>query len=284
MMKPDQIDRIIRRVDKLPTLPIIYTKLTRLLQAPNTTVQTIGNIIAEDQAIAVKVLRLVNSAFYALPHKIGSLKHAIVLLGMSQVRNLVLATSTLQMFKEYKSAQSFDMQKFWEHSVGCAVAAKVLAEAAHLPSPDDIFSGGLLHDIGKLIHAIYLDEAFNAVISDVQEREVPMFESEKKIFGYDHTYTGKELAARWSLSQGTIEMIAHHHLTDTSVRLTKEVAAVHVANTICVALGLGFGGEMKVPLASTKAWEMLGIDVGNLDYIIAKIEKLFKESTSILES
>mgnify|MGYP001814069939 FL=1 len=110
MMKPDQIDRIIRRVDKLPTLPVIYTKLTRLLQAPNTTVQMIGNIIAEDQAIAVKVLRLVNSAFYALPHKIGSLKHAIVLLGMSQVRNLVLATSTLKMFQEYKSAQSFDMQ------------------------------------------------------------------------------------------------------------------------------------------------------------------------------
>ena len=283
-MKPNQIDRIIRRVDRLPTLPIIYTKLTRLLQAPNTTVQTVGNIIAEDQAIAVKVLRLVNSAFYGLPHKIGSLKHAIVLLGLNQVKNLVLATSTLQMFQEFKSAEAFDMKKFWEHSVGCAIAAKVLAETAHLGSPDDIFSGGLLHDVGKLIHAIYLDEAFTAVIADVQENEVPMIESEKKILGYDHSYTGRELAARWSLSQGTIEMIAHHHLSDASARITKEVAAVHVGDILCIALGLGSGGEKKVPVAQTKAWDILDIDLSRLDYIVTRIEKLFSESVSILES
>ncbi len=283
-MKPDKIERIIRRVDRLPTLPVIYSKLTRLLQAPNTTVQMIGNIIAEDQAIAVKVLRLVNSAFYGLPHKIGSLKHAIVLLGMNQVKNLVLATSTLQMFQEYKSAKLFDMKKFWEHSVGSAVAAKILAETAHLSNPDDIFAGGLLHDIGKLIHAIYLDETFNAVVTEVQEKGIPMYEAEKKILGYDHTYTGRELAARWSLSQGTISMIAHHHLSDDSVRLTKEVAAVHIGNSICIALGLGSGGEKVVPVVNMKAWEMLGIDLGNLEYIVVRTEKLFNESISILES
>lgn len=268
----------------MPTLPVIYTKLTRLLQAPNTTVQMIGNIIAEDQAIAVKVLRLVNSAFYALPHKIGSLKHAIVLLGLNQVRNLVLATSTLQMFQEFKSGRLFDMKRFWEHSVGCAIAAKVLAETSHLGSPDDIFSGGLLHDVGKLIHAIYLEEAFSAVIADVQENEVPMIESEKRILGYDHSYTGRELAARWSLSQGTIEMIAHHHLSDSSVRITREVAAVHIGDIICIALGLGSGGEKKVPVANPKAWDALGIDLGSLDYMVARIEKLFRESVSILET
>ena len=283
-MQPNQIERIIRRVDRLPTLPIIYTKLTRLLQAPNTTVQMVGNIIAEDQAIAVKVLRLVNSAFYGLPHKIGSLKHAIVLLGLNQVKNLVLATSTLQMFQEFKSAQAFDMKKFWEHSVGCAIAAKVLAETAHMANPDDIFSGGLLHDVGKLIHAIYLDEAFTNVINDVQENEVPMIESEKKILGYDHSYTGRELAARWSLSQGTIEMIAHHHLSDGSARMTKEIAAVHIGDIICIALGLGSGGEKKVPVANTKAWDVLEIDLSRLDYIVTRIEKLFSESVSILES
>jgi putative nucleotidyltransferase with HDIG domain len=176
------------------------------------------------------------------------------------------------------------MQKFWEHSVGCAVAAKVLAETAHLPNPDDIFAGGLLHDIGKLIHAIYLDEAFNAVIADVQESGLSMCESEEKILGYDHTYTGRELAARWSLPQGTIAMISQHHLRDASARLTKEVAAVHIGDIICIALGLGSGGEKKVPVANTKAWEILGIDLGNLEYIIARIEKLFKESVSILKA
>ena len=281
--KTEKIERIIRRVDRLPTLPVIYSKVTQLLQSPNTTVQMIGNIIAEDQAIAVKVLRLVNSAFYSLPHRIGNLKHAIVLLGLNQIKNLVLATSTLQMFKKYQSAQLFDMRKFWEHSVGCAVAAKVLAETAYLGSPDDMFAGGLLHDVGKLIHAIYLHEEFSAVVSDVEARGLPLFESEKKILGYDHTYTGRELAMRWSLSQGTISMIAHHHLSDGSALLSKEVAAVHIGNSICIAMGLGSGGEKKVPMINEKAWEMLGIELSSLEYIVARIEKLFKESIAILE-
>ena len=111
-----------------------------------------------------------------------------------------------------------------------------------------------------------------------------MYKSEEKILGYDHTYTGRELAARWSLSQGTIAMISQHHVRDASVRLNKEVAAVHIGNTICIALGLGSGGEKKVPVANNKAWKILGIELSNLDYIITRIEKLFKESVSILEA
>ena len=205
------------------------------------------------------------------------------LLGLNQIKNLVLATSTLQMFRKYQSAQMFDMRKFWEHSVGCAVASKVLAETAYLGSPDDMFAGGLLHDVGKLIHAIYLHEEFSAVVSDVEARGLPLFESEKKILGYDHTYTGRELAMRWSLSQGTISMIAHHHLSDGSALLSKEVAAVHIGNSICIAMGLGSGGEKKVPMINEKAWEMLGIELSSLEYIVARIEKLFKESIAILE-
>lgn len=283
-VKSKKIERVLRSVDRLPTLPTIYTKLTRLLRSPNATVREIGSIIAEDQAIAVKVLKLVNSAFYGLPQKIGSLKHAIVILGLNQIKNLVLATSTLKMFQELKTAHSFDMQKFWEHSIGCAVAAKVLAETAYLKNPDDDFAGGLLHDIGKLIHALYLNEEFSAVVADVEESGVPMIESEQRILGYDHTYTGRELAIKWSLSQGTIDMIAHHHLSDPSAELTKEIATVHIGNILSIALGLGSGGERKVPVVDVKAWEILGIELSNLESIMVRIGKLFNESIAILET
>jgi len=283
-MKHNKIDKILRSVDRLPTLPIIYTKLTRLLQSPNATAPMIGNIIAEDQAIAVKVLKLVNSAFYGLPQKIGNLKHAVVILGLNQIKNLVLATSTLQMFRKIESAHSFDMQKFWEHSIGCAVAARVLAEIASLKNSDDVFAGGLLHDIGKLIHAVYLNEDFAMVVADVEERGVQVIESEKRIFGYDHAYTGRELAIKWSLSQETVAMIAHHHLSDSSDKLTKEIAAVHIGNILSIALGLGSGGEKKIPVADMKAWEILGIELSNLEFITARIDKLFNESIAILET
>ncbi len=283
-MKTNKVENIISSVDRLPTLPIIYTKLTNLLQSPNATAKMISDVITEDQAIAVRVLNLVNSAFYSLPQKIGNLKHAIVILGLNQIRNLVLVTSTIKMFKEIKSDSSFDMQKFWEHSIGCAVAARVLAETAYLKSPDDVFTGGLLHDIGKLVHAIYLQEDFTAVVDDVRESGLPMIEVEKRIFGCDHTYTGKELAIKWNLSQGTVDMIRHHHMSDNPAELTKEISAVHIGNTLCIALSLGSGGEKKVPVAQMKAWEILDIEMNNLETIIERIDRLFNESVVILES
>jgi len=283
-MKTNKVENIISSVDRLPTLPIIYTKLTNLLQSPNATAKMISDVITEDQAIAVRVLNLVNSAFYSLPQKIGNLKHAIVILGLNQIRNLVLVTSTIKMFKEIKSDSSFDMQKFWEHSIGCAVAARVLAETAYLKSPDDVFTGGLLHDIGKLVHAIYLQEDFTAVVDDVRESGLPMIEVEKRIFGCDHTYTGKELAIKWNLSQGTVDMIRHHHLSDNPAELTKEISAVHIGNTLCIALSLGSGGEKKVPVAQMKAWEILDIEMNNLETIIERIDRLFNESVVILQS
>ncbi len=283
-MKTNKVENIIGSVDRLPTLPIIYTKLTNLLQSPNATAKMISDVISDDQAIAVRVLNLVNSAFYSLPQKIGNLKHAIVILGLNQIRNLVLVTSTIKMFKEIKSDSSFNMQKFWEHSIGCAVAARVLAETAYLKSPDDVFTGGLLHDIGKLVHAIYLKEDFAAVIDDVRESGLPVIEVEKRIFGCDHTYTGRELAIKWNLSEGTVDMIRHHHLSDNSAELTKEISAVHIGNTLCIALGLGSGGEKKVPVAQMKAWEILDIEMNNLETIIERIDRLFNESVVILES
>lgn len=283
-MKTNKVENIIGSVDKLPTLPIIYTKLTNLLQSPNATAKMISDVISEDQAIAVRVLNLVNSAFYSLPQKIGNLKHAIVILGLNQIRNLVLVTSTIKMFREIKSDSSFNMQKFWEHSIGCAVAARVLAETAYLKSPDDVFTGGLLHDIGKLVHAIYLKEDFAAVIDDVRESGLPVIEVEKRIFGCDHTYTGMELAIKWNLSEGTVDMIRHHHLSDNSAELTKEISAVHIGNTLCIALGLGSGGEKKVPVAQMEAWDILDIEMNNLETIIERIDRLFNESVVILES
>ena len=283
-MKQNKIEYILDSVDRLPTLPTIYTKLTNLLQSPNATVKMISNVISEDQAIAVKVLKLVNSAFYSLPQKIGSLKHAIVISGLNQIRNLVMITSTIKMFKELNSASSFDMQKFWEHSIGCAVAARVLAETAYLKNPDDVFTGGLLHDIGKLVHAVYLNEEFAAIIADVHENGLPIIEAEKKILGRDHTYTGGVLAKKWCLSQGTVGMIEHHHLSDHSVELTKEIAAIHAGNIFSIALGLGSGGEKKVPVADMKAWDILGIELSNLESIVMRIDKLFNESAVILEA
>ena len=283
LMKSKNIDRIINSIAELPTLPTIYIKLSRILNVQNSSIRMISNIISEDLAVSAMVLKIVNSPLYGFHSKIGDMQRAIVILGLNEIKNLVLATSMYKTIKQLKSSSAFDIQEFWKHSIGCAISAKVLAETAYIKNPEDVFTGGLLHDIGKLIHATYLREEFEGVVANVVETGSQMFESEKKILGFDHTQTGSALARKWCLPRKTINMIANHHLSDTPDTLTKEVAAVHIGNTLCISLRMGSGGEKRVPIVNQKAWKILDLKLSDLEYIMQRSTKLFEESISNME-
>jgi len=282
-MSAKKIDSIIQSMGELPTLPTIYMKLSHLLNQPDPSIKRITNIISEDPAIAAMVLKIVNTAAYSLRNKIGDLQHAIVILGLNEIKHLVLASSIYKIVKEFKSSSAFDMPEFWKHSVGCAITAKVLAEAAHVSNPEEVFTAGLLHDIGKLIHAGHFHEEFDAVMADIAETGSQMFQSEQKILGFDHAQTGGALAEKWRLPPATINMIVHHHLSYIPGSLTREMAAVHLGNSLCIALRMGSGGEKRVPIVNQTAWEILALKLSDLEYIMQRASKLYEESASIMD-
>jgi len=282
-MNSKKVDRIINSIGALPILPTIYTKLTHILNVSDSSIKIISNIISEDQSVSAMVLKMVNSAAYGFYNKIGDLQHAIAILGLNEIKNLVLATSMHKVVKEFKSSSTFDMQEFWKHSIGCAVSARVLAETAYLKNPEDVFTGGLLHDIGKLIHATYLRQGFDDVVANVAETGSQMSESEKKILGFDHAQTGSALAEKWRLPQKTVNMIAHHHLSHMPDTLTREIAAVHIGNTLCIALRMGSGGGKRVPMVNQEAWEILNLKLSDLEYVMQRSTKLFEESIPVME-
>lgn len=280
--KSYKVEKVISSVEKLPTLPTIYAKVSHLIETSDSTIKLISTIISEDQAIASSILKIVNSAFYGFAKNIGSLQRAIVILGLNEIKNLVLTTSMLKTINLFKSSHTFDMQEFWKHSIGCAVSARVLAETAYLKNPEEVFAGGLLHDIGKLIHATYLSEEFAEVVADVNKTGLPMVESEEKILGFNHALMGSVLAEKWRLPRKTIDMIAYHHLSDMPASLTKEIAAVHIGNTLCTSLLMGSGGEKRIPVVNQKAWKVLDLRLSDLEYVMIRATKLFQESISIL--
>jgi len=282
-MNAKEIERIVSSLDKIPTLPVIYSKLGKLLQSPDTTIAAVSNIISEDQVIAAKVLKFVNSAFYGFPQRVGSLQRAIVILGFNTIKNLVFATSVFDMFRGMETGDAFDKKKFWKHCIGCAVASRVLAEAADLRNPEEVFTGGLLHDIGKLVVAVHYPEKYSNVVNEVQRTGTPMVEAERKIFSYDHCQVGSALAVQWRFPPDTALMIGSHHLADGAVPTRKDIAAVHIGNILCMALGLGSGGEKKLANVNPKAWELLGLSLSSLELIMDKTVKLYGENTEILE-
>src|SRR5262249_2268269 len=142
-----------KKLADLPPLPVVVTRIMETINDPNTSAEDLHRLIALDQGLSSKILRIVNSAYYGFPKRISTITHAVVILGFNTVRNLVLGVSAFGMLSQKSSAAGLNRTKFWEHSVATAVGASVLAKKKRPKSRavvEEAFLGGLLHDIGEL--------------------------------------------------------------------------------------------------------------------------------------
>jgi HD-like signal output (HDOD) protein len=157
---------LLKKIDtikEIPTLPSIVFELNKYLQNPETSIKKVSETIEKDQAMALKILRLVNSAFYGFQSKISNVQNAVVLLGYNAVRNSVVSLSVIKSFSSVLALEGFDIKDFWRHSLAVAVTGKSLALLSRSESSDNCFAAGLLHDIGKIILAQYFQDLFEKV-------------------------------------------------------------------------------------------------------------------------
>ena len=179
-MDEQQILKKIDRIEDIPTLPTIVFELNKYLQDPDTSIKTVCDTIEKDQAITLKILKLVNSAFYGFKTKISDLRNAIVLLGYNSVRNAIVSLSIINTFSKRVALMDFDISQFWKHSLAVAVTSKNIAQLSKKESPDNCFVGGLLHDVGKVILAQYFHELFEKVWITLQNEHLSFTRRSKK--------------------------------------------------------------------------------------------------------
>ena len=158
-MDEQQIYKKLDRIKDIPTLPTIVFELNQHLQNPETSIAKVSETIEKDQAMALRILKLVNSAFYGFRSKVSDVKNAVVLLGFNAVRNAIVSVSVINALPKTLLFQDFEMIEFWKHSLAVAVTSKNIAQKAGTESPDNCFVGGLLHDVGKVIMAKLEDSA-----------------------------------------------------------------------------------------------------------------------------
>jgi HD-like signal output (HDOD) protein len=147
---PKRIRKIAESVIGLPTLPTVVSRLIELVDSPRTSAALLARLISADQALTAKVLKLANSAYYGFPREISTVNMAIVVLGFNAVKEMGLSISVFDVFKKTASSPLFDVAQFWEHSVGCGVAARMLARNYRPAIAGEAFVAGLLHDVGKV--------------------------------------------------------------------------------------------------------------------------------------
>ncbi len=224
----------LEKIPDLPTLPNIVIKVNKLLQDPETSIKELGKTIETDQAIATKILRLVNSTFYGFRSKIRNISHAIIILGFNNVRNALVSVAIIKTFSGKKTFEGFEIEDFWRHSVAVAVTSKYLSEQSSLDSPDDCFVAGLLHDIGKLVLSLHFTELFGLVWKSAKEDGLSFYEAERKLLPASHAQIGGYLAKRWQFPVSLIDSISNHHAIEESIAIANlnQLIIVHTANTI----------------------------------------------------
>ncbi|WP_051374569.1 HDOD domain-containing protein [Desulfosarcina sp. BuS5] len=274
-MEQAKLNRIIRKIEDLPTLPRTVLRITELVNNPRTSAQDLAGVVVDDQVLTARLLRLVNSSFYGFPRKVSTVTGAIVLLGFDAIRNLLLTTSILELFSNKKRKTGFNREKLWDHSIGCAVGAKIIGSYLKYERIEELFVSGILHDIGKIVEMLFLPEDFAQIVSIVEKDNILLFSAEERVLGYTHADIGRLLAQRWSLPAKIEAVIANHHQPDAADGFMLEAAIIHLADILCRALDIGSGGDNRIPPLNKNAWEVLELNISVIEPIMHEIETEF---------
>lgn len=213
MLNHEKLQMIAQKFDHLPSMPGVALKLIEAIQKPDPDFREIARLISSDAALSAKLLKIINSPFYGLVHKITSVDQAIKLLGLNTVKNLSLSLILKTKFLT-KGAGGLNLAGFWKNSLVGAVAAKLLAGRMKIENPEDAFFLGLLKDIGSLTLAYLLPDQYSAVLSEIKSKEISFQDAENQIFGFNHMDVGALLTRSWGLPETFHVPIQHHHGTD----------------------------------------------------------------------
>jgi HD-like signal output (HDOD) protein len=291
-LNPDsgELKALVQKITDLPTLPSMMATITRLMQDPRTSAEELGRAISSDPALVSKVLKLVNSAFYGFPGRIGTITQAIVILGFSTIRNVVLTTSVLKAFGKGATA-GVDVGRFWEHSLLTGAIARSLAMQRGAHFTEETFIAGLLHDMGRIVLSQKLPAEFEKVIQTKLKAGLPQLEAEQRALHLTHGDIGGWLARKWNLPLPFVEVMRLHHFPARVLEgdLSDQPDTVHLVYMVhaadALAKGMRDGALQEGSLAAVdpRVRSELKLEAAGWDRFRAKAEEEIGKARAFLE-
>lgn len=272
----ENLDQLLGKIDEIPSLSGVVSQINSMLKDPRTSADELGEVISMDQALAAKVLKLVNSSFYGFPGKIKTLPHAIALLGFSSIRNIVLTASIIGAFSTKNKQEGLNLKDFWLHSIAVGALAKTISKTLKLSNPDEYFLSGLLHDMGKLVLQLHLTPEYLEVFVHIKESPMHILNAEEAVLGVSHSDVGAWLARHWKLPQDIINSIEYHHKPSLSLNPISP-SVIQLSDILARGLEIGSGGDPFIPPCDAFVWEALSLSE-------VSIEEILKHSSSEIEN
>lgn len=255
--------------------PEIFVRITAIMDSPTADASEISHIIEQDPSLAARLLKIVNSAFYGFPGHIDSVAKAITVLGINELRMLVMATSVIERFSNFPNSL-ISMRDFWSHSLRTALFGKFLAE--HHPRKrqlGQVFLCGLLHDIGRIILYDKAPDLSRAAVLQARAEDIPDFEAELEVFGFSHADVGAGLIELWKLPAAFRYAAGFHHHPAEADQYGLECHLVYLANCLANTDILDPDILMDTIPPEDPAWEVIGLPYGVLHEVVAQVDEQF---------
>ncbi|MCP4634753.1 MAG: HDOD domain-containing protein [candidate division Zixibacteria bacterium] len=227
-----KVQKIIGKIDKLPTPPFVFQQINKVINNPHTSAFDIAAIISEDAALTAKVLKLTNSVFYGRTQEIKDVKQAVIVVGLDALKNIVLSSSLIDSVGKNSPNREYT-ESFWRHSLAVAFLSKILArnyDKSNLKLQEEAFSAGILHDIGKLVISSHLMEMHAEKIQLVKLKAKCEYEIENEVFECNHTDIGQYFGESWKLPSELVEAINCHHEPQEKGEKNPLINLIHISN------------------------------------------------------
>jgi putative nucleotidyltransferase with HDIG domain len=254
-------------VGDLPAMPHIASQVLDLLSDDDSNPREINRLITKDQALTARVLKVANSPFYGASRSISTLNDAIVFMGFDSVRSLI----TTAVLKGIYSKVGLAEKLLWEHSVGCGLAARKIADAIRYRRKEEAYLAGLMHDVGKTALFLHAPEAMGIIMEDVYNEGTDFFDLEQRMFGFTHALVGGAIANKWRFAANIEEAIADHHRPESAGSSAQLTQIVNAANAICYKLSVGPTRKPDLDLDRVKCFKALGLSSDQIEQILSEV-------------
>jgi len=278
-MKHD-VESVLDLSDQITSLPSLFKQINEAVDDPESSLLDIGKLISGDSVLSARLLQLANSSFFGFSAQIETITHAVTVIGMEQIRDLVLAVMVTSRFK-HMPPELIDMKSFWFHGIACGLTARVIATYRHEPNVERFYVLGMFHDLGRLIFLLNFADQIQDIALRVKDEKASLHQLEREVIGCDHAEVGGALLKRWNLPESLSEPVACQHDPSRAVQCPVDAAILHLADIIAHALMLGRSGDPFVPPLDSKAWEKVDLPVSMLPAIVNQVDQQFPDATQM---
>lgn len=248
-------------VHDLPFSPGLMHKLfAQTGESSMASLEQVAETISKDQGLTAKILAVANSAFYGLQARVSTVQRAAAVLGLAEIRNIVVAFGIRALSRKFPLPKSFNLLEYWKHQFCVATVAKELARRSGTPDVANLFTAGLLHDLGKLITALYRPQDWEAMEDLAKVKKLPAYKAEDEYWGLDHGVIGSLVLKSWDFPPELCEPVNWHHSPRLAGVFSGDAAMLGMADAIARRIFDGIGSDPEAEEHIIKTCELFGLD------------------------